>query len=152
MTWYVFQAVFLSQAQSLMTIVWLDKRTTVTGVGKTLVSTHSLKFSNLQAGDCEGKAEDLQGKYFNPCSFKQYVVNLGFLWKSWICHHLRFHKTTWGLVSLIPSGDSWNLRLAPHTDLCKGLHAIKLLREVEPLIAEHTDFHERLVHLMMNWR
>lgn len=33
---YYIQTTFLSLAQSLMTIVWLDKQTKVTGVGKTL--------------------------------------------------------------------------------------------------------------------
>lgn len=44
---------FLSQARSLMTTDWLDKQTKVTGVGKTLVSTHFLKFFNLQVRDCK---------------------------------------------------------------------------------------------------
>lgn len=47
---YYMQTMFLSQAQSLMTIFWLNKEIKVIGVGKTLVSTHFFKFSNLQVG------------------------------------------------------------------------------------------------------
>lgn len=112
-------------------------------------------------GTVKKNEDDLQGTYFNLCSTKQYVANVGFLWKKYLgtavssdftrtpegwrpdvpCFpsHLDLHKVTYGLIcnKIALRGwatDSWMHRFPWNVSVSNGkLEVIKKQEKIRKM-------------------